>query len=183
MPGGRPRRFELSLSPRDREQLSTLAASRSLPHALVRRAQIILRSADGETNLSIAAGLGVSVPLIGHWRKRYRAHGLAGLYDAPRAGRPRTHDDERVATLLRTVLESQPTDGSTHWSTRSVAQETGISKSTVQRYFALFGVQPHRTTGFTLSTDPFFVEKVRDIVGLYLNPPDAALVLSVDEKS
>ena len=183
MPGGRPRRFELSLSPRDREQLSTLAASRSLPHALVRRAQIILRSADGETNLSIAAGLGVSVPLIGHWRKRYRTQGLAGLYDAPRAGRPRTHDDERVATLLRTVLASPPTDGSTHWSTRSVAQTTGISKSTVQRYFALFGVQPHRTTGFTLSTDPFFVEKVRDIVGLYLNPPDAALVLSVDEKS
>lgn len=104
------------------------------------------------------------------------------MYDAPRSGRPRTHDDDKVARLLRTVLKTRPATA-TQWSVRSVATKTGISKSTVQRYFALFGVQPHRTKGFGLSTDPFFVEKVRDVVGLYLNPPDHALVLSVDEKS
>ena len=179
---GRPKKFDLVLSAEERAQLERFAASRSLPHGLVRRAQIILRSADGETSLSIARSLAVSIPLVGHWRKRYRAHGLAGLYDAPRSGRPRTHDDDRVAALLRTVLRTQPKDA-THWSVRSVAAKTGISKSTVQRYFRLFGVQPHRTTGFTLSTDPFFVEKVRDVVGLYLNPPENALVLCVDEKS
>ena len=106
----------------------------------------------------------------------------AGLYDAPRSGRPRTHDDDEVARLLRTVLRTKPANA-TQWSTRLAADRTGISKSTVQRYFALFGVQPHRSKAFKLSTDPFFVEKVRDIVGLYLNPPDQALVLSVDEKS
>jgi len=179
---GRPKKFDLVLSAEERAQLERFAASRSLPHGLVRRAQIILRSADGETSLSIARSLAVSIPLVGHWRKRYRAHGLAGLYDAPRSGRPRTHDDDRVAALLRTVLRTQPKDA-THWSVRSVAAKTGISKSTVQRYFQLFGVQPHRTTSFTLSTDPFFVEKVRDVVGLYLNPPENALVLCVDEKS
>jgi transposase len=120
--------------------------------------------------------------MVGHWRRRYRALGAAGLYDAPRSGRPRTHDDDEVARLLRTVLRTKPADA-TQWSTRTAATQTGISKSTVQRYLALFGVQPHRSKAFKLSTDPFFVEKVRDIVGLYLNPPDHALVLSVDEKS
>jgi len=119
---------------------------------------------------------------VSHWRWRFQQERLAGLYDAPRSGRPRTHDDDEVARLLRTVLHAKPADA-TQWSVRSVAEKTGISKSTVQRYFALFGVQPHRTKGFVLSTDPFFVEKVRDIVGLYLNPPEHALVLSVDEKS
>ena len=182
MPRGRPRKFELTLSETERAQLMAFANSRALPHGLVRRAQIILRSADGEANKAIAESLGVSIPLIGHWRARYRAHGVAGLYDAPRAGRPRTHDDDEVARMLRTVLQTRPKDA-THWTTRSVAAKTGISKSTVQRYFALFGVQPHRTRTFKLSPDPFFVEKVRDIVGLYLHPPDKALVLCVDEKS
>jgi putative transposase len=179
---GRPRQFELALSPEEHTQLSALAASRALPHGLVRRAQIILRSAAGESNAAIAEGLGISVPLVGHWRTRYRRHGLAGLYDAPRSGRPRTHDDEAVAQLLRQVLRTRPRDA-THWTVRTVAAHTRISKSTVQRYFALFGVQPHRAKTFKLSPDPFFVEKVRDIVGLYLNPPDHALVLCVDEKS
>ncbi|MGH3977116.1 MAG: IS630 family transposase [Pseudonocardiaceae bacterium] len=179
---GRPRRFELTLSVMEQAQLSALAASRALPHGLVRRAQIILRSAAGEANTTIAAGLGISIPLVGHWRQRYRAHGLAGLYDAPRSGRPRTHEDDEVARLLRTVLQTRPKDA-THWTVRGVATKTGISKSTVQRYFTLFSVQPHRTKSFKLSPDPFFVEKVRDIVGLYLNPPDKALVLCVDEKS
>lgn len=182
MPAGRPRKFELTLSDTERAQLTAFASSRALPHGLVRRAQIILRSADGGANNAIAESLGVSIPMIGHWRRRYRNLGLAGLYDAPRAGRPRTHDDDEVARLLRTVVQTRPKDA-THWTVRAVASKTGISKSTVQRYFTLFGVQPHRSRTFKLSTDPFFVQKVRDIVGLYLNPPDHALVLCVDEKS
>jgi transposase/AraC-like DNA-binding protein len=181
MPLGRPT-FSITLSDAERAQLTTLAASRSLAAGLVRRARVILLSAEGLPNQDIAARVELSPAMVGHWRRRWRAHGLAGLYDAPRSGRPRTHDDDAVATMLRTVLQSTPKDA-THWSVRTVAEETGISKSTVQRYFALFGVQPHRSTTFKLSTDPFFVEKVRDIVGLYLNPPDHALVLCVDEKS
>ncbi|MFN2398653.1 MAG: IS630 family transposase [Gemmatimonadaceae bacterium] len=182
MRSGRPRRFEITLSPEERAQLTALATSRALSHGLVRRAQIILRSADGEPSRAIARRFGVSDPLVALWRQRYHAHGLAGLYDAPRSGRPRTHDDDEVARLLRTVLQTRPKDA-THWSVRSVAAKTGITKSTVQRYFALFGVQPHRTKSFKLSNDPFFVEKVRDVVGLYLNPPENAFVLCVDEKS
>lgn len=180
---GRPKHFDILLSDTERTQLTTLATSRSLPHAVVRRARMILQSADGVLSTVIAEQAGVTPQVVGHWRRRWHRHGLAGLYDAPRPGPPRTYDDDRVATLLRTVLQSTPTDGSTHWSVRTVAAETGISKSTVQRYFTLFGVQPHRTKGFTLSTDPFFLEKVRDIVGLYLSPPAKALVLCVDEKS
>lgn len=179
---GRPRDFELTLSDTERAHLTALAGSRTLPYSVVRRAQIILRSAEGETNTAIARRFGLTVQSVGHWRRRFHRDGLAGLSDAPRSGRPRTHDDDRVATLLRTVLASKPKAG-THWSVRAVAKQAGISKSTVQRYLALFGVQPHRTKSFTLSTDPLFVEKVRDIVGLYLNPPDKALVLCVDEKS
>lgn len=182
MPRGRPRQFELQLNELERAQLTALANSRALAHGLVRRAQIVLRSADREPSRAIAESLGVSEPLVALWRRRYRDLGLAGLYDAPRSGRPRTHDDEQVARLLRTTLQTRPKDA-THWTVRSVATTTGISKSTVQRYFTLFGVQPHRTKSFKLSPDPFFVEKVRDIVGLYLNPPDHALVLCVDEKS
>jgi len=182
MRSGRPRSFEITLSDAERAQLTALTQSRALPHGLVRRAQIILRSAAGDSNTAIAERLGVSVPLVGHWRHRFRAQGMAGLYDAPRSGRPRTHEDDEVARLLRTVLTTRPKDA-THWSVRTVAAKTGISKSTVQRYFALFGVQPHRSKSFKLSTDPFFVEKVRDVVGLYLNPPENALVLCVDEKS
>jgi transposase len=185
MPRGRRAAFAIVLSENDRTELERITRSSSLPVGLVRRAEIVLRSADGETQQAIADAVGVSLPVVGDWRRRYRAQGLAGLYDAPRPGRPRTHDDDEVARLLRTVLDRRPDDGAntTHWSVRSVAATTGISKSTVQRYFSLFGVQPHRTKRFKLSTDPFFVEKVRDIVGLYLNPPDNALVLCVDEKS
>ncbi len=110
------------------------------------------------------------------------AHGLAGLHDQAKSGRPRTHDDEAVAELLSKVLHGKPR-GSTHWSVRTAAQDTGISKSSVARYFALFGVQPHRAKSLKLSSDPYFVEKVRDIVGLYLSPPTNALVLCVYEKS
>src|SRR3954469_16634320 len=182
MPTGRPHAFELTLSAPERAHLAALAASRTLPYSHVRRAQIILRSAAGETDTAVAERFGVTIQTVGHWRRRFHRYGLAGLSDAPRSGRPRTHDDDRVTALLRTVLASKPKAG-THWSVRAVARQTGIAKSTVARYFALFGVQPHRTKSFSLSTDPLFVEKVRDIAGLYLNPPDKALVLCVDEKS
>jgi hypothetical protein len=152
----------------------------------VRRAQIILRSAAGESNTEIAcafglAAFGLAVQTVGHWRRRFHAHGLTGLSDAPRSGHPRTYDDERVAALRQTVLAARPKAG-THWSIRTVSAETGIGKSTVQRYFALFGVQPRRTKSFSLSPDPLFIDKVRDVVGLHLAPPDTALVLRVDEK-
>lgn len=182
MPRGRSARFKIILSEIEREELEHIVRSNSLPAGMVRRARIVLLSADGVTQRSIAKAVSVSLPVIGFWRGRFHKNGLAGLYDAPRPGRPHTHDEDEVARLLRMVLKKRP-GSSSHWSVRSVALKTGISKSTVQRYFSLFGVEPHRTRQFTLSTDPFFVEKVRDIVGLYLNPPDNALVLSVDEKS
>ncbi|KRP93130.1 DDE endonuclease [Bradyrhizobium pachyrhizi] len=120
---------------------------------------------------------------VGKWRSRFIKRRLVGLYDDVRPGAPRTIDDERVAQLIRTTLHTRPSDGSTHWSIRSAAAETGISKTSVQRYFRAFGLQPHRSEGFKLSNDPFFIEKLRDVVGLYLSPPDNALVICVDEKS
>lgn len=179
---GRPQARELVLVDGEREELERIARSRSAAHGLVRRAEIILASAGGEANTSIARRLGVSHPTICHWRKKWFEHGLAGLYGEARPGRPRLHDEAAVATLLRTVLQSKPSAG-THWTVRSAAQATGLSKSTVARMLALFGVQPHRSKSFKLSTDPLFVDKVKDIVGLYLNPPDHAVVLCVDEKS
>jgi transposase/transposase-like protein len=172
----------LMISDADRVQLQSLVRARSMPHALVRRARIVLASGDGLSNREVARRCGVSAPVVSHWRRRYRQHGLAGLHDELRAGRPRTHDDEQIAELIKLVVERQPAQA-THWSVRSAAAASGISKSTVGRYFELFNLQPHRSKSFKLSNDPFFVEKVRDIVGLYLNPPDKALVLCVDEKA
>ena len=171
------------LNPDEKSQLTHLAQSRSLPHGLVQRAQIVLACAEGEPGSAIAARLRLNKNTVAKWRKRYLEHGLQGLHDELRSGRPRSHDDERVAEVINTALQSTPADGSTHWSLRTMAAQTGISKSTVQRWFTLFGIQPQRQRTFKLSTDPFFVEKVRDIVGLYLNPPDHAVVLCVDEKS
>src|SRR5580693_7713462 len=176
------RNVVVAVSAAEAEQLRSIARSRSLPHSLVRRARIVLMSAEGIANRIIAERCGVSVPTISHWRRCWREQGIAGLHGELRPGRPRSYDDERVAELINQVLHSQP-QASTHWSVRAVAAHTGISKSSVARYFALFGLQPHRSKSFKLSTDPFFIEKVRDVVGLYLNPPDKALVLCVDEKS
>jgi transposase len=178
---GRPN-VVVKVSSAERKQLDWIARSRSLPHSLVRRARIVLMSADGVANGIIAERCGVSVPTISHWRRCWRERGVAGLHGELRPGRPRSYNDERVAALMRKVLRTRPPNA-THWSVRSAAAASGISKSTVARYFALFGVQPHRSKSFKLSTDPFFVEKIRDVVGLYLNPPDKALVLCVDEKS
>jgi len=178
---GRPN-VVVRVSAAEAEQLSSIARSRSLAHSLVRRAQIVLMSAEGIPNQVIAVRCAVSVPTISHWRRCWRERGVAGLHGELRPGRPRSYGDEQVAMLMRKVLRSRPPNA-THWTVRSAAQETGISKSTVARYFGLFGVQPHRSKSFKLSTDPFFVEKIRDVVGLYLDPPAKALVLSVDEKS
>src|SRR5215472_13918474 len=178
---GRPK-AELVLSAEEQAQVSALAASRSLPHALVARAQLVLWAAQGESNSAIAERLGWSMATVGKWRRRFVEQRIAGLHDELRPGRPRSYGDEQVAALLNRVLRSKP-QHATHWSVRLVAEETDVSKSTVARYLALFGLQPHRSQSFKLSTDPFFVEKVRDVVGLYLNPPDKALVLCVDEKS
>src|SRR5579864_1265234 len=178
---GRPN-TALVISESEKSELHSIVRSRSMPHSLVRRAQIVLLSAACGSNRAVATQCGVSAPVVSLWRSRYQRDGLAGLHGELRPGRPRSYGDDKVAALLRTVLRSKP-EVVTHWTVRSAAAKTGMSKSTVGRYFALFGVQPHRAKSFKLSTDPFFVEKVRDVVGLYLNPPDKALVLCVDEKS
>jgi putative transposase len=181
MATGRPKPI-LHLNDDEREQLRSLAQSRTLPNALVGRAKLILWSAEGRTNSEIAKRLRCTQATVGKWRQRFVRQRLAGLYDELRPGRPRTIEDEQVAALLKRTLSHKPASG-THWTIRSAARDSGISKSTVHRLFHTFALQPHRTRTFKLSTDPFFVEKVRDIVGLYLNPPDHALVLCVDEKS
>ena len=178
---GRPKEA-LVLAERQREELESLARSRSMPHGLVRRAKIILLSADGMTNKAIGERIGMSNWRVGEWRKRYLRQGMAGLYDEARSGGPRSIEDEEIAALIRKTLDETPKNA-THWTCRSLAEESGLSKSTVQRVWKAFGIQPHRQKHFTLSTDPYFVDKVRDIVGLYMNPPDKALVLCVDEKS
>ena len=178
---GRPKP-SLELSVEEREELSGFAASRSLPHALVSRAKLVLWSGDGLSNSEIAERLDWSKATVGKWRQRFVEHRIQGLYDELRPGRPRTISDEKVASLLRRTLKAAPPTG-THWSVRQAAEANRLSKSTVHRVFQTFALQPHRTRTFKLSNDPFFVEKVRDIVGLYLNPPDHAIVLAVDEKS
>ena len=178
---GRPK-GELVLSADERVQLSSLAGSRSLPHALVGRAKIILWSADGTSNAAIAARLQWTQATVGKWRRRFLDRRVQGLYDELRPGRPRSIEEEQVAALLKRTLSRKP-KAATHWTVREAARASGISKSTVHRLFQAFAVQPHRSRTFKLSNDPFFVEKVRDIAGLYLNPPDHALVLCVDEKS
>jgi putative transposase len=178
---GRPK-ATLELSGEERTQLKSLAASRSLPHALVSRTKVVLWSAEGQSNSEIAGRLGWAKATVGKWRQRFIEHRVAGLYDELKPGRPRSIADEQIAALLKRTLSRTPAGG-THWSVRQAAQDSGISKSTVHRVFQAFAVQPHRSRSFKLSTDPFFIEKVRDIVGLYLNPPDHALVLCVDEKS
>lgn len=181
MKTGRPK-TPVVLSEEHKQQLNSWAASRSLPHGLVTRARIVLLAAQGLTNQAIAEKVGLSKPMVGKWRQRYLEHGLAGLHDEMRPGRPRSVSDEEVAELISKTLRTKP-KGATHWTVRSMAEHTQISRPTVHRIWSAFGLQPHRQRHFKLSTDPFFVEKVRDIVGLYLNPPDKAMVLCVDEKS
>ena len=164
------------------EQLKALANSRSLPHGLANRARIVLLAAKGFRNLEIVERVGLNRNDVAKWRRRFSEQGIGGLYDGAGAGRPRSLSDEQVAELIHQTLAKKP-GSATHWTTRLTAKETGISKSTVQRVWNTFGIQPHRQKSFKLSNDPLFVEKVRDIVGLYLNPPENAMILCVDEKS
>jgi len=150
--------------------------------ALALRAKIILACAEGNSNGVVARLTRVRQQTVGKWRSRFLSKGLEGLLDEPRPGTPRKVSDAEVEKVLTTTLESLPRDA-THWSTRSLAKQSGLSRSTISRIWRAFGLQPHRSETFKLSKDPLFIEKVRDIVGLYLNPPDRALVLCVDEKS
>lgn len=166
----------------ERNQLESYVRSRSMPSGLGSRFRIVLLAADGLSSMEISEKVGLSRASVGKWRKRYVENGLEGLHDELRPGRPRSVSDEKLAELMHKTLKTQP-EGSTHWSTRTMAGEIGVSHMTVCRVWRTFGLKPHLRDTFKLSTDPFFVEKVRDIVGLYLNPPENALVLCVDEKS
>ena len=171
------------LSAELRQEMESLGGSRTLPHGHVRRARIVLMAADGLSNGAIAQKVGLSPQSVSKWRNRFLQQGLMGLYDERRPGRPRTIKDEKITALIRKTLKTQPKDGSTHWTCRSIAAETKVSKSQDQRIWSTLGIQPHRQKSFKLSNDAFFCEKVCDIVGLYLNPPDKGMVLAVDEKS
>ena len=178
---GRPK-AEVVLSAVEEEQLKAWALRRKTAQALALRSRIVLACAQGMSGNDVAQQLGITPQTVSKWRGRFVRLRLDGLTDAPRPGAPRTIDDARVATLVAKTLETKPRDA-THWSTRSIAAAIGISQSVVSRVWRAFGLQPHRQETFKLSTDPLFVEKTRDIVGLYLDPPDRALVLCVDEKS
>jgi transposase len=166
----------------DREVLMRWAGRPRTAQALALRARIVLAAAEGRPNAAIARDERITPRTVGKWRRRFLAEGPEGLLDEPRPGAPRTIDDERVEAVIVKTLEEQPTDA-THWSTRSMAQAMGLSQSSISRIWRAFGLQPHRAESFRLSTDPLFVEKVRDVVGLYLDPPEHAVVLCVDEKS
>ena len=172
----------LIVSPPERERLQSLSRRRKTAQAIAFRARIVLRCASGLSNTDVAEKLAVTKQMVGKWRRRFLEHRLDGLLDEPRPGAPRRITDTEVERVVTATLESTPR-GTTHWSTRSMAEHTGLSRSTIHRIWRAFGLQPHRTESFKLSTDPLLVDKVRDIVGLYLNPPDRALVLCVDEKS
>ena len=170
------------LTDEQREHLNAVSQSTAMAHGLVQRARMVLACAEGLTNAAVAARLGASPSAVGKWRRRFLERGVEGLHDELRPGRPRTYDDEKVASMINRALQEKP-DNAGAWSVRLMAEAEGVSKTTVQRWFALFGVKPHLSETFKLSSDPFFVEKVRDITGLYLNPPDNVMVLCVDEKS
>ena len=178
---GRPK-AELVVSPEDHATLVRWTARRTTAQALALRSRIILRCATGASNTAVARELGVTDQTVCKWRGRFVNNGVAGLLDEPRSGVPRTITDDQVEAVIVKTLESTPRDA-THWSTRSMAAATGLSRPTINRIWRAFGLQPHRTETFKLSPDPQLVEKVRDIVGLYLNPPERALVLCADEKS
>ncbi|MBF6605385.1 MAG: IS630 family transposase [Chloroflexi bacterium] len=181
MPRGRPLE-ELTVTAEEQARLTEWTRRPTTAQALAVRARIVLGAAEGRSNKDIAATLRITEPTVGKWRRRFLAGRLDGLLDEPRPGAPRTIGDADVERVIAITLESAPRDA-THWSTRSMAATTGFSQSSISRIWRAFALQPHRSETFKLSTDPLFIEKVRDIVGLYLAPPERALVLSVDEKS
>lgn len=177
------RRLEvLTLTEAERSELTALSGRPKTTQALAQRARIILACAEGLENKAVSRQLDVHAMTVGKWRRRFLDQRVEGLRDEPRAGTPRTVDDERIEAVITRTLESQP-DDATHWSSRGMARDSGLSVSTVQRIWRAFGLKPHRQETFKLSTDPDFVAKVRDVVGLYMAPPEHALVLCVDEKS
>ncbi|GAA4550640.1 hypothetical protein GCM10023175_41050 [Pseudonocardia xishanensis] len=178
---GRPK-AELILTAQEREQLGRWAWRRKSSQALALRSRIVLACGDGMMNKDVAALVGCSAPTVTKWRSRFVAHRLDGLVDDPRPGRPATVTAEQVKDVVVATLESTPRNA-THWSRAKMAKRSGLSRSTIARIWKAFGLQPHREDGFKLSNDPLFVDKVYDIVGLYLDPPESAVVLSVDEKS
>jgi transposase len=172
----------IELTDDERVRLEAWARRRSSAQALALRSRIVLAAAEGLNNTEIAQRLGVHRPMVRKWRSRFAEHRLDGLTDEPRPGRPRTVTDAQVEEVVVKTLESTPRDA-THWSTRSMASEVGLTQSAVLRIWQAFGLQPHRQDRWKLSKDPLFIDKVRDVVGLYLNPPERAVVLCVDEKS
>jgi transposase len=177
-----PVAVSIALDEAEREQLERWARRPKSAQALALRARIVLAAAEGLKNTEIAQRLGIAHASVRKWRNRFAEHGLDGLTDEPRPGRPRTVTDAQVEEVIVTTLEMTPKEA-THWSTRSLARELGLSQSAVSRIWRAFGLQPHRQQTWKLSKDPLFIEKVRDVVGLYLNPPERAVVLCVDEKS
>jgi transposase len=178
---GRPT-VPLVLSSDERDYLERQVRRHRVARSMSERCRIILRCGDGLPSKVVAAELGVHEHTVGKWRRRFLKDRIEGLLDEARTGRPRTIDDDQIAAVIERTLRSTPTDA-THWSIRSMAGATGFSHTTIRRIWTAFGLQPHRSETFKLSSDPLFVDKVRDIVGLYLSPPNRALVLSVDEKS
>ncbi len=172
----------LRLSDDERAELKALTTRRKTAQALALRARIVLACAEGGQNIEVAARLGLDRATVGKWRRRFVERRVDGLHDEPRSGAPRTIDDARIEAVIVSTLESLPRDA-THWSSRGMAKASGLSVSSVQRIWRAFGLQPHRMETFKLSTDPNFVAKVRDVVGLYVSPPEHAIVLCVDEKS
>ena len=178
---GRPK-APLELAPDERAVLERNLRRHKTSQHLALRSRIVLACATGRDNKTVAAEIGVTQPTVGKWRARFLRDRLDGLYDEPRPGAPRTIDDEQVEEVVVKTLETTPKNA-THWSRSEMARHVGLSESTIGRIWRAFGLKPHRSETFTLSKDPLLVEKVRDIVGLYLNPPDRAVVLCVDEKS
>src|ERR1700752_350515 len=178
---GRPKATLKLNADEEREWTSLAHRSRSAP-GLARRARIVLACAEGHDNQTVARKLRVTPAKVGKWGNRFVQDRLESLYDEPRPGAPRTITDEQVEQVVVRTLESTPR-GATHWSTREMAKATGHSHMTIRRIWQAFGLQPHRSETFKLSPDPLLVPKVRDIVGLYINPPEHAVVLCVDEKT
>jgi transposase len=177
-----PSAVVIELTDEERSVLGSWTRRHTSAQALALRARIVLAAAGELTNGEIAASLGVSRPTVTKWRNRFARQRLEGLLDEPRPGRPRTITDEQVERVVITTLESAPKDA-THWSTRSMAKQVGMTPDAVMRIWHAFGLQPHRQETWKLSKDPQFIEKVHDICGLYLNPPERAVVLALDEKS
>ncbi|OKI40593.1 IS630 family transposase [Micromonospora sp. CB01531] len=178
-----PKLAPLELTAEEREALQGLARRPKTAQALAVRARIVLACAEGLSNSEVSRRLGVSLPTVGKWRKRFVADRVDGLRDEPRPGAPRKIGDAQVEAVITKTLEERPSDEDSHWSTRSMAKAVGLNQTAVSRIWRAFGLKPHQVDSWKLSTDPLFIDKVRDIVGLYLDPPEAAMVLAVDEKS